>query len=80
MINIEGDPLSTNIGNCNESRGTEDRNRSGGSSCKLKEYGEILQEKHNDFGKLKGQAVKLHIDPNVNLAAQPIRRTPFSLR
>ena len=46
--------------------------------------GEILQEKHpevfNGLGKLKGRAGKLHIDPNVKLVAQPIRRTPFSPR
>ncbi|KAK3722797.1 hypothetical protein QZH41_007484 [Actinostola sp. cb2023] len=29
---------------------------------------------------LKGRAVQLHIDPNVKPVAQPIRRTPFSLR
>lgn len=49
-----------------------------------KNIGEILQAKHpevfNGFGKLKGRAVRLHIDPNVNPVAQPIRRTPFSLR
>ena len=49
-----------------------------------KNIGEILQEKFpevfNGFGKLKGRAVKLHIDPNVTPVAQPIRRTPFSLR
>lgn len=49
-----------------------------------KNIGEILQAKHpevfNGFGKLKGRAVKLHIDPNVKPVAQPIRRTPFSLR
>ena len=46
--------------------------------------GEILQEKHpevfNGLGKLKGRAGKLHIDPNVKLVAQPIRRTSFSPR
>ena len=48
--------------------------------------GEILQTKHpevfNGFGKLKGRAVRLHIGPwpNVKPMAQPIRRTPFSLR
>ena len=44
-----------------------------------KNIGEILQAKHpevfNGFGKLKGRAVKLHIDPNVKPVAQP-----FSLR
>ena len=49
-----------------------------------KNIGEILQAKHpevfNGFGKLKGRAVRLHIDPNVKPVAQPIRRTPFSLR
>ena len=49
-----------------------------------KNTGEILQAKHpevlNGFRKLKGRVVKLHIDPNVKPVAQPIRRTPFSLR
>ena len=31
-------------------------------------------------GKLKDRTVQLHIDPNVKPVAQPIRRTPFSLR
>ena len=31
-------------------------------------------------GKLKDWTVQLHIDPNVKPVAQPIRRTPFSLR
>ena len=46
--------------------------------------GEILWENHpeffNGFGKLKGRVVKLHIDPNITQVAQPIRRTPLSLR
>ena len=49
-----------------------------------KNIDEILQAEHpevfNGFGKLKDRAVKLHIDPNVKSVAQPIRRTPFSLR
>ena len=49
-----------------------------------KNIGEILQKKFpevfNGFGKLKGRAVKLHTDPNVTPVAQPLRRTPFSLR
>ncbi|XP_077977479.1 uncharacterized protein LOC144433041 [Glandiceps talaboti] len=31
-------------------------------------------------GKLKEYQVKLHIDPDVTPVAQPVRRTPFSLR
>lgn len=46
--------------------------------------GEILQGKYpgvfSGVGKLKDRAVQLHIDPNVKPVAQPIRRTPFSLR
>ena len=44
----------------------------------------FLQEKYPEVfsgvGKLKDRAVQLHIDPNVRPVAQPIRRTPFSLR
>ena len=46
--------------------------------------GEALQEKYPEVfsgvGKLKDRTVQLHIDPNVKPVAQPIRRTPFSLR
>ena len=46
--------------------------------------GEILQGKYpgvfSGVGKLKDRAVQLHIDPNIKPVAQPIRRTPFSLR
>lgn len=46
--------------------------------------GEVLQEKYlqvfSGVRKLKDRAVQLHIDPNVKPVAQPIRRTPFSLR
>ena len=46
--------------------------------------GEVLQEKYPEVfsgvGKLKDRAVRLLIDPNVKPVAQPIRRTPFSLR
>ena len=46
--------------------------------------GEVLQEKYSEVfsgvGKLKDQAVQLHIDPNMKLVVQPIWRTPFSLR
>ena len=49
-----------------------------------KNIGEFLQEKYPEVfsgvGKLKDRAVQLHIDPNVRPVAQPIRRTPFSLR
>ena len=49
-----------------------------------KNIGDILQEKYptvfNGIGKLKGRAVKLHIDPSVKPVAQTIRRTPFSFR
>ena len=50
----------------------------------LQDIGEALQEKYPEVfsgvGKLKDRAVQLHIDPNVKPVAQPIRRTPFSLR
>ena len=32
------------------------------------------------MGKLTGYQVKLHVDPEVSAVAQPVRRTPFSLR
>ena len=50
----------------------------------LQTIGEVLQEKYPEVfsgvGKLKDRAVQLHIDPNTKPIAQPIRRTPFSLR
>ena len=46
--------------------------------------GEVLQETYpkvlSGVGKLKDRASQLHIDPNMKPVAQPIRRTPFSLR
>lgn len=46
--------------------------------------GEVLKEKYPEVfsgvGKLKDRALQLHIAPNVKPVAQPIRRTPFSLR
>ena len=46
--------------------------------------GEVLQDKYpkvfSGVGKLKDRAVQLHIHPNMKPVAQPIRRTPFSLR
>jgi len=51
---------------------------------RLQPIGETIQEKYPEVfrgvGMLKGRAVQLHIDPNVKPVAQPIRRTPFSLR
>ena len=46
--------------------------------------GELLQQKYpqvfKGVGKLKDRTVQLHIDTDVRSIAQPIRRTPFSLR
>ena len=50
-------------------------------SFKSKE--EILHDYKGIFegvGKLTGYKVKLHVDPEVPAVAQPVRRTPFSLR
>ena len=50
-------------------------------SVKSKE--EILHDYKGIFegvGKLTGYQVKLHMDPEVPAVAQPVRRTPFSLR
>ena len=49
-----------------------------------KNIGEVLQDKYpqvfKGIGKLKGLTVQLHNDPDVKPVAQPIHRTPFSLR
>ena len=83
MINKEGDPLfgKETVANLGVLKiGIE----LAAVYASSKNIGEILQEKHpevfNGFGKLKGRAVKLHIDSNLKPVAQPIRRTPFSLR
>ena len=53
-------------------------------STGLKIIGELLQKKYpqvfNGVGKLKDRTVQLHIDTDVRPIAQPIRKTPFSLR
>ncbi|XP_044179622.1 uncharacterized protein K02A2.6-like [Acropora millepora] len=49
----------------------------------LKSKEEILHDYKGIFegvGKLTGLQVKLHVDPEVPAVAQPVRRTPFSLR
>ena len=49
----------------------------------LKSKEEILHDYKGIFegvGKLTGYQVKLHVDPEVPAVAQPVRRTPFSLR
>ena len=49
----------------------------------LKSKEEILHDYKRIFegvGKLTGFQVKLHVDPEVPAVAQPVRRTPFSLR
>ncbi|XP_044180988.1 uncharacterized protein K02A2.6-like [Acropora millepora] len=49
----------------------------------LKSKEEILHDYKGIFegvGKLTGFQVKLHVDPEVPAVAQPVRRTPFSLR
>ena len=49
-----------------------------------KTTGGILQQKYpnvfSSIGKLKDQAVQLHIDHNVMPAAQLMQRTPFSMK
>ena len=42
----------------------------------MSDYKEIFE----GVGKLKDYQVKLHVDPDVPPVAQPVRRTPFSLR
>ena len=53
------------------------------STCP-KIIGELLQQKYPQVfkivGKLKVRTVQLHIDTDVRPIAQPIRKTPFSLR
>ena len=49
----------------------------------LKSKEEILHDYKGIFegvGKLTGLQVKLHMDPDVPAVAQPVKRTPFSLR
>ena len=55
----------------------------GVSVYSLKSKEEILHGYKGIFegvGKLTGYQVKLHVDPEVPTVAQPVRRTPFSLR
>ena len=53
-------------------------------SSSSKNIDETLQEEYPDIfkvvGKLKNRLVQLEIDPDIKPGAQPIRRTPFSLR
>ena len=53
-------------------------------SADPKTIGGMLQQKYpnvfSGVGKLKDRAVQLHIDPNVTPVAQPMRRTPSSIR
>ena len=42
----------------------------------MSDYKEVF----DSVGKLKDYQVKLHVNPNVPLVAQPVRRTLFSLR
>ena len=42
----------------------------------MADYREIFE----GVGKLKDYQVKLHVNPDVPPVAQPVRRTPFSLR
>ena len=83
VVNGEGDPLlgkdtATSLGVLKIGIGiaavTADPQTIGG----------ILQQKYpnvfSGVGKLKDRAVQLHIDPNVTPVAQPMRRTPFSMR
>ena len=51
-----------------------------GSRTLVKFYKMNSLQVFKGIGKLKGRTVQLHIDPDVKPVAQPIRRTPFSLR
>lgn len=50
----------------------------------IMDISQVLQRQYpevfNGVGKLKTRQVKLHIDPEVEPVAQPLRRTPFNLR
>ncbi|CAH3155971.1 unnamed protein product [Porites lobata] len=83
VINGEGDPLlgkdtTTGLGVLKIGIGIA------AVSADPKTIGGILQQKYpnvfSGVGKLKDRAVQLHIDPNVTPVAQPMRRTPFSMR
>ena len=83
VINGKGDPLlgkntATSLGVLKI--GLEIAAVSTGSQT----LGAAMQEKYPEVfsgvGKLKDRTIQLHIDPNVKPVAQPIRRTPFSLR
>ena len=83
VINGEGDPLlgkdtATSLGVLKIGIGIA------AVSADPKTIGGILQQKYpnvfSGVGKLKDRAVQLHIDPNVTPVAQPMRRTPFSMR
>ena len=83
VINGEGDPLlgkdtATSLGVLKIGIGIA------AVSADPKTIGGILQQKYpnvfSGVGKLKDRAVQLHIDPSVTPVAQPMRRTPFSMR
>ena len=83
VINGEGDPLlgndtATSLGVLKIGIGVA------AVSANPTTIGGILQQKYpnvfSGVGKLKDRAVQLHIDPSVTLVAQPMLRTPFSVR
>ena len=83
VINGEGDPLlgkdtATSLGVLKIGIGIA------AVSADPKTIGGILQQKYpnvfSGVGKLKDRAVQLLINPNVTPVAQPMRRTPFSMR
>ena len=83
VINGEGDPLlgndtATSLGVLKIGIGVA------AVSANPTTIGELLQQKYpnvfSGVGKLKDRAVQLHIDPSVTLVAQPMLRTPFSVR
>ena len=83
VINGEGDPLL--VKNTATSQGVLKIGLGiAAVSADPKTTGGVLQQKYpnvfSGVGKLKDRAVKLHIDPNVKPVAQPMRRTPFSMR
>ena len=83
VINGEGDPLL--VKNTAASQGVLKIGLGiAAVSADPKTTGGVLQQKYpnvfSGVGKLKDRAVKLHIDPNVKPVAQPMRRTPFSMR
>ena len=83
VINGEGDPLlgndtATSLGVLKIGIGVA------AVSANPTTIGGLLQQKYpnvfSGVGKLKDRAVQLHIDPSVTLVAQPMLRTPFSMR